>query len=151
LERHGEPDFPEALANHACIANISSVTGRPKLWVFHDGGADKELMISGPLTFRNVEAAVQAAVMGLGIAQTVSLAADELVKKGLLKEILPGWSALGPLVQLLYPKSLVPNLMLQSFIEFSLESIPKYLIPSTGSSASPQEKGGSTDGVHTDP
>jgi LysR family transcriptional regulator for bpeEF and oprC len=151
LERHGEPDFPEALANHACIANISSVTGRPKLWVFHDRGADKELMISGPLTFRNVEAAVQAAVMGLGIAQTVSLAVDELVKKGLLKEILPGWSALGPLVQLLYPKSLVPNLMLQSFIEFSLESIPKYLIPSAGSSASPQEKGGSTDGVHTDP
>jgi hypothetical protein len=67
------------------------------------------------------------------------MAADELVKRGELKEILPGWSALGPLVQLVYPKSLDSSLVMRSFIEFALESIPKYLIPDAGSPASPQE------------
>ena len=121
LITHGEPAVPEDLKEHACIANLSPSTGRTREWVFEKDHTHQAMLPSGSLTFGTVEASVQAARMGLGITQVVSLASRDLIARGELKEILADWSAVGPAMQLVYEKSRMPSARLRAFIEFTVE------------------------------
>jgi LysR family transcriptional regulator, regulator for bpeEF and oprC len=127
LAKHGEPASPEDIGRHTCIANLSPSTGRTREWVFEKDHVRQTLQVSGPLTFGAVEASVQAAALGMGIAQAVSLASVDLIRRGELKEILAEWSAVGPVVQLVYEKSRMPSARLRAFIEFAMEVFPPQL------------------------
>jgi LysR family transcriptional regulator for bpeEF and oprC len=127
LATQGEPAVPEDLKEHACIANLSPSTGRTREWVFEKDHTRKAMQVSGALTFGTIEASVQAAAMGLGITQAVSLAARDRIARGELKEILADWSAVGPAMQLVYEKSRMPSARLRAFIEFAVEVFPEQL------------------------
>src|SRR4051812_44591754 len=80
-----------------------------------------------PPDFRNHEASVQAAALGLGITQAVSLASRGLIARGEVKEILAEWSAVGPAMHLVYEKSRMPSARLRAFIEFAVDLFAEQL------------------------
>jgi DNA-binding transcriptional LysR family regulator len=83
LERAGRPRSPEALSEHACIA-FSGTTPIADRWSYKrdDGGREKRIAVRPRLTVNTGQAAIDAALAGLGIVRLLSYQADALVKAG---------------------------------------------------------------------
>ena len=70
ISRHGKPATPEALGAHQCVTfeGMSS----SEIWVFRAGDVDKAITVHSRLVVNTAEAAVDAAVAGLGMARLLS-------------------------------------------------------------------------------
>ncbi|WP_226101796.1 LysR family transcriptional regulator [Dickeya oryzae] len=91
LARAGVPTTPEALLSHRLIVR-RFLGGKVSPWLFRDGeGSQTSLNLEGAvLTLSAPEALVQAASLGLGIAQVGVHAAWHALREGKLKVLLPG-------------------------------------------------------------
>lgn len=90
LARHGKPNTPSDLAEHACL----SFTGRhdPYRWTFAPPHrAPLSINVSGPLAGADAELLVDAAVAGLGILHTTDWYVGQELATGRLEEVLPEW------------------------------------------------------------
>jgi DNA-binding transcriptional LysR family regulator len=88
LARAGRPRAPAALASHPCIAfNLAAApTDR---WSFHKAGEREERITVRPrLTVSTGQAAIDAALTGLGLARAFSYQVDALVAAGQLQVVL---------------------------------------------------------------
>jgi len=113
LSRHGTPKAPRDLARHACISFDGA--RRADRWRFE--GA--EAAVRFRLAVNNAQAAVDAAVAGLGIARVLSYQAFEAVRAGKLKIILSAFE-LQPLpVSLIYPGHGALPLKLRAFLDWA--------------------------------
>jgi DNA-binding transcriptional LysR family regulator len=86
LERQGLPQQPDDLLQHTLIAS-SAGSGDPH-WRFHQGQTDRALRISPRLTTSTNDAAVEAAVGGLGITRLLSYQVAHHLSAGRLKILL---------------------------------------------------------------
>jgi DNA-binding transcriptional LysR family regulator len=100
LHRAGQPRDPDALAEHACIA-FTATTAIPDRWSFPgapgasgasgaSGAAKRErsIAIRPRLTVNTGQAAIDAALAGLGVVRVLSYQVDELVREGKLRILL---------------------------------------------------------------
>jgi DNA-binding transcriptional LysR family regulator len=85
LEQHGAPRTPRDLAEHACIA-FASVA--PERWTFRQGARRLAVTVKPRLVVNTAEAALDAAVEGLGLARVLSYQAAELAAAGKLRRVL---------------------------------------------------------------
>ena len=90
--RHGKPQHPEQLADHACI-NIRQTGGNLYRWRFeeHAKGTKArtfEIAVKGPLIVNGAILSMSAATAGVGLAYTVSANVQDLVAKGRLEPCL---------------------------------------------------------------
>src|SRR5688500_2015428 len=69
LAANGTPRAVDALLDHTCIAYRRPRTGRLREWRFRDGSSVRQLPISGPPIFNNIELLITAAEAGIGIIQ----------------------------------------------------------------------------------
>ncbi|KEA49987.1 transcriptional regulator [Mangrovibacter sp. MFB070] len=91
LERHGIPDTPEELSRHNLIAR-RFLGGKVSPWGFRapDGSLTTMEPVHAVVTISAPEAQVQAAILGLGIAQVGMHHALRYLKDGRLKLVLFG-------------------------------------------------------------
>jgi DNA-binding transcriptional LysR family regulator len=88
LERAGQPREPGALADHACIAFVAT-TAIPDRWSFPSSGKrERSVAVHPRLTVNTGQAAIAAALAGLGIVRVLSYQVDELVAEGKLRILL---------------------------------------------------------------
>jgi DNA-binding transcriptional LysR family regulator len=113
LSRRGTPRAPRDLARHACISFDGS--GRADRWRFEGG----EAMVRLRLSVNNAQAAVDAAVAGLGLARVLSYQAAEAVRAGKLKVLLPGYEPSPLPVSLIYPGHGALALKLRAFLDWA--------------------------------
>ena len=104
LARHGAPASVEDLRRHRTIGQLAAASGRPRDWVFRVGGQARRVPFACPLVFNAIEGALQAAVAGLGIVQTADIIAQDLLRRGRLKEVLAGQSVAGAPVSVVYQR-----------------------------------------------
>jgi DNA-binding transcriptional LysR family regulator len=79
LKRAGTPTVPEDIRDHNCIA-VSGAAAGPERWSFGARrAARKSVAIEPRLRLNTIDAAVEAALMGLGLARLLSYQADALV------------------------------------------------------------------------
>jgi DNA-binding transcriptional LysR family regulator len=90
LKKAGTPRKPESLATHALISGPSSRT--PDAWVFRKNGGATRVRIEARFILNSNEAAVAAAVAGLGIVSSGRLGCAEELRRGALVEVLSGWN-----------------------------------------------------------
>lgn len=91
LARHGMPRSPDALAHHACIA-FSGTTPVVDRWSFRrHGERERSVAVRPRLVVNAGQAAIDAALAGLGIVRVLSYQVDALVEQGRLKPLLPSW------------------------------------------------------------
>lgn len=117
LARRGEPQRPEDLEAHSCIAFDGVVD--PRRWDFARDGAAVDVDVAPRLVTNTAEPAVAAAIAGLGVARLVSyqIAAD--VRAGRLRLVLGDFMPEPYPVHLVHTGPALLPLKLRAFLDFA--------------------------------
>ena len=116
LARHGTPERPEEVARHDCVAfsGIDAVR-----WQFTVMGREAGVTVRPRLLVNTAEAAVDAAVAGLGLARVLSYQIAAQERSGLLAEVLKDHAPPPAPVQLVFSGQGVLPLKLRTFLDFA--------------------------------
>ncbi|MBC9176240.1 LysR family transcriptional regulator [Pseudoroseomonas ludipueritiae] len=104
LERHGEPRHPRELRGHRCVCFRWPGHNMLYNWEFYENDAWFSVPVSGPLTFNDQRATIEAAMAGAGIAFWVESEVQPHIDAGHLVPILLSYTASFPGFALYYPR-----------------------------------------------
>lgn len=104
LARHGSPDTPEALANHALLG-YSRLAHPQRLQLRGPGGEQREVMMPRRLSANSPMALRAAAMGGLGIASFDRFIVHDALRDGRLVPVLSGWQLPSRSLYAVYPQS----------------------------------------------
>jgi DNA-binding transcriptional LysR family regulator len=115
--RHGHPERLENLRSHDCITfeNLMS----PAAWTFKVGKSDKTIPIHSRLVVNTAEAAIQAAIAGLGLTRVLSYQIAEAVASGQLILALEAFEPAPWPVHLVYKSQGPVPQKLRAFLDFA--------------------------------
>ena len=117
LEKHRPLKKPGEIAAHDCIT--AEVLGMPESWRFGTGKSAAEVRVRSRLVVNTLEAAIDAAVAGAGLASALSYQVRDQVRQGTLKIVLADFEPPPWPVHLIHrPQSLFP-LKLRAFLDFA--------------------------------
>lgn len=117
VTRHGAPSHPRALVDHDCIT-FENVTAA-HAWQFLDEGRELTAPIRSRLVVNTAEAAVDAAIAGLGLTRVLSYQVARPVADGLLVPLLETFEHPSLPVQLVYPPQGLVPMKLRAFVDFA--------------------------------
>ena len=86
LAMHGTPTRPPELAGHNCVTFEGLAA--PATWSFGAGKAETTVPVRSRLQVNTAEAAIDAAIAGLGLTKVLSYQADAAVRAGTLRVLL---------------------------------------------------------------
>jgi DNA-binding transcriptional LysR family regulator len=117
LAAHGVPKTPGALANHLCITldGLASPDG----WIFSFGKSDRSIAIRSRLVVNTAEAAIDAAIAGLGVTRVLSYQISHARRAGLLDIVLEEFEPAPSPVSLVYAAQGPLPLKLRAFLDFA--------------------------------
>ncbi len=126
IARHGHPERPEDLSDHACITfeNLMSADR----WTFGEGRASHVVPIRSRIAVNTAEAAIDAAVAGLGVTRLLSYQVAHAVAQGHLDIVMVDHEPAPWPVSLLYRGGLVPR-KVRTFIDFCAPRLESSLGP----------------------
>lgn len=118
LAAHGTPTTPDALTAHRCITfdALMSADG----WVFDAGGSGRQVAIKSRLVVNTAEAAIDAAIAGLGVTRVLSYQAEPARRAGLLVNVLEDFEPAPTPVSLVYAGQGLLPLKLRAFLDFAV-------------------------------
>lgn len=127
LLSRGRPSSPQELRNHDCIS--FTALSPVERWSFA-GPKPQRVNLHPRLTVNTAEAAIDAAVAGLGITRVLSYQAARPVAEGSLRLILENFEPEEMPVNILHREDRLPQAKVQSFIAFAVPRLRKALKPS---------------------
>ncbi|CAH2604605.1 LysR family transcriptional regulator [Rhodovastum atsumiense] len=101
LDRHGEPRHPSDLAGHDCIIFTRGPT--PETWNFTGAEETVPVAVHGRLRVNSIEAALEAALAGVGVALVPTWMLREELREGRLRPLLQAWRPPHRPISLVYP------------------------------------------------
>ncbi|WP_165399213.1 LysR substrate-binding domain-containing protein [Komagataeibacter xylinus] len=116
LDQHRAPLHPRELRDHLCIGFRWPGHDALYNWEFCENGVWFSVAVSGPLTFNDQRAALDAAVAGAGIALWVESEVQPLIAAGHLVPLLTEYSAAFPGFALYYPPHRHRSTAVKTFI-----------------------------------
>lgn len=121
LHRAGTPRTPEQLADHAMIVGPS----RPgqTAWTFERDGRSHSVRVESRLKITTHEAAIAAAVAGLGIVSTALWGCREELACGSLVPVLPEWGTGSVEVHAVFPAGRAAKSAARAFAEHVIEGL----------------------------
>jgi DNA-binding transcriptional LysR family regulator len=127
LSARGAPQRPEDLAAHDCIAfeGLSGAT-----WTFTQGKSEALVPIRARLVVNTAEAAVDAAVAGVGITRVLSYQAAQALRTGTLAIVLAEFEPEPWPVHLVHAGGRLLPLKLRAFLDFAAPRIKERLAES---------------------
>jgi DNA-binding transcriptional LysR family regulator len=102
LSSHGIPQRPEDLRGHRLLGLLSGATGRVTDWRFK-GAHVRNLKYA--VVFSQAEAQLEAAIAGVGVAQTLDLLASASIARGRLATVLNEYAPDGPPISVVYTEA----------------------------------------------
>jgi len=117
LERHGVPERPEELLRHVCIRHRQVSSGRVSPWRFRGPEDDVSVEAPGTLIVNDLRTVVDAAVRGLGIGWSLKRGVQAEIDRGMLVQVLAGFTPPRPGFYLYFPKALQQFGLLRAFVE----------------------------------
>ena len=125
LKEHGTPLVPGDLSAHPCITFEG--LRFPHAWIFGQAGSTASVPIHSRLTVNTAEAAIDAAMAGVGVTRVLSYQIADLVRTGAMKVILETFEPEPWPVNLVYgAQGLVP-LKLRAFLDFAMPRLKDVL------------------------
>jgi len=118
LNQHGEPGTLEQLRQHQIVNYASSMTGRPREWVFLENDAPRAIEFPSRLLVNETEAYLQCGLEGLGIIQLTEFLVRPYLQSGRLREILHSLRAPPMAVSVVYPRRQHQPQAVRVFIEW---------------------------------
>lgn len=126
LKREGTPRTPSQLAHHPCIA-FTGTTPVANRWSFPDAsGRERPITVRARLTVNTGQAAIDAALEGLGVVRVLSYQVQAHLAAGRLVRLLVA-SEPPPVPVNLVQLTGAPLLSAGAFAEFVAEALPKRL------------------------
>lgn len=124
---HGVPSTPGDLSGHACIT--FEVLASRRAWVFGAGRAERSVPIRSRLTVNTAEAAISAAVLGVGLVRVLSYQVAQALQDDTLRVVLDNFEA-APLPVYLVHKGQAPlPLKLRAFLDFATPRLRARISP----------------------
>lgn len=128
LKRAGIPRSPESLSSHTCIA-FTGTTPIADRWAFpRSAKREHSVAVRSRLVVNTGQAAIDAAVAGLGIARLLSYQIDRLVAAKKLRLLLESFEPPAVPVQLVQLPG-APNRTATVFVDFAVERLCERLCP----------------------
>ncbi|MDB5452000.1 MAG: transcriptional regulator,LysR family [Caulobacteraceae bacterium] len=119
LAKHGEPQHPSELANHAAILDLN--LREPHLWAFRVGAEDVDVRVDGRLRFSSPDACLAAALAGFGVARSPAFVPMDDLASGRLKTILCPYEPASINVFAVYPHGRHLAAKVRVFVDFLAE------------------------------
>lgn len=124
LKKRGIPKEPSALSRHDCVT-FSGRSGGQR-WVFKSRrNGRKSVRVKSRLSVNTADAAVEAAVAGIGITRVLSYQAQSALKKGHLQKVLQQFEDISIPAHLLYRPAHSANPRVRAFVKFAGQRIRK--------------------------
>jgi DNA-binding transcriptional LysR family regulator len=101
LQRHGEPQTPAELAQHACLIFVTIAS--PEDWHFEGPDGPVSVRVSGRFRTDNGDAQRAAMLSGLGIAIMPGWLINDALRSGEVKSLLRAWQPARVPVNAVYP------------------------------------------------
>ena len=114
--QHGSPMTPGDLQNHQAVT-IENVSA-PGVWRFDSGGSQIDAVLRARLSVNTTDAAIAAAVAGMGLARANSYQIADHVRQGTLALTLEAFEPSPRPVHLIYNSQARLPLKLRAFIDF---------------------------------
>jgi DNA-binding transcriptional LysR family regulator len=112
----GTPTKPNELGTHDCIT-FEGLTS-PSAWIFRTGKKEISVPVHSRLTVNTAEAAIDAAVAGVGITRVLSYQIADAIKRGALTVVLQEFEPAPSPVSLVYAGQRRLPLKLRAFLDF---------------------------------
>jgi DNA-binding transcriptional LysR family regulator len=116
LGRHGQPGRPQDLATHNCIS--FEVLESKRAWVFGAGKSELSVPVLSRLAVNTAEAAIDAAVLGVGVVRVLSYQAASAIQSQALQVVLDAYEAAPFPVSLVHKGQAPMPLKLRAFLDF---------------------------------
>jgi DNA-binding transcriptional LysR family regulator len=127
LATHGEPKRRDDLSEHDCIT-FSARDARDR-WTFSDGRKQVRVRVRSRLMVNTAEAAIDAAIAGVGITRVLSYQATAALAEGSLKELLKGSDIAEFPVSILHREDRLAQAKVQAFVAFAAAALRKRIPP----------------------
>jgi DNA-binding transcriptional LysR family regulator len=114
---HGVPESPDALSAHKCVTFAALMS--PDSWVFKVDGVDMSVPVHSRLIVNTAEAAIDAAISGVGVTRVLSYQIDQPSRAGLLDITLRDFEPAPLPVSLVYAGQSRLPLKLRAFLDFA--------------------------------
>ncbi|MGB2930934.1 MAG: LysR family transcriptional regulator [Methyloceanibacter sp.] len=118
LARRGVPSLPQELARHDCIS-LTALSSAER-WSFAGPKAQRQVLLHPRLTVNMAEAAIDAAVAGLGVARILSYQVTRHLADGSLRLILEAFEPEAMPISILHREDRLPQAKVQSFVGFAV-------------------------------
>ncbi len=115
LARHGRPDHPEGLGGHGVITFGGLMA--PDRWVFGPERAPVTVRVQSRLVVSTAEAAIDAAMAGLGVTRVLSYQVAEALRSGALVLVLEDYEPVPWPVHLVFQGTPPVPLKLRTFLD----------------------------------
>jgi len=127
LAAHGVPAKPRELAGHACIT--FEVLASRRAWEFGEGRAAQSIPIRSRLAVNTAEAAISAAVLGVGFVRVLSYQVAQALRDDALRVVLDDFEAAPLPVNLVHKGQTPLPLKLRAFLDFVTPRLRARLAP----------------------
>jgi DNA-binding transcriptional LysR family regulator len=117
LDTHGTPQTPHDLARHECIS--FEVLESQRAWVFGEGKQQLAVPVPSRLTVNTAEAAIDAALLGVGLVRVLSYQVAGPLKAGTLQRVLERYEAAPLPIHLVHRGQAPLPLKLRAFLDFA--------------------------------
>ncbi|VVE24104.1 LysR family transcriptional regulator [Pandoraea anhela] len=117
LAAHGTPVQPRDLAGHACIT--FEVLASRRAWEFGAGRSEQSVPIRSRLAVNTAEAAISAAVLGVGFVRVLSYQVAQALRDDSLRVVLEDFEAVPLPVNLVHKGQNPLPLKLRVFLDFA--------------------------------
>jgi DNA-binding transcriptional LysR family regulator len=125
LRRNGAPARPHDVAGHECIRFTGVSPARE--WTFVEDGREAKIRIDGRFVTNNGDAAIDAALHGLGLVMVLGYQVEQPLAEGRLLRVLEDYEPAPAPVHALYSSARLVPAKLKAFLELLSESIPARL------------------------
>ncbi len=127
LDAHGTPATPGDLADHACIT--FEVLASRRAWVFGAGRSEQSVPIRSRLAVNTAEAAISAAVLGVGLVRVLSYQVAQALHDDTLRVVLDDFEAAPLPVNLVHKGQTPLPLKLRAFLDFATPRLRARIAP----------------------
>lgn len=117
FSKRGTPKHPHDLGKHDCIAFAGLMA--PDAWTFKVQGADLAVPVRSRLVVNTAEAAIDAAILGVGVTRVLSYQVDHAIRAGTLSAALNKFEPPPMPVSLVYAAQRLLPLKLRAFLDFA--------------------------------
>jgi len=123
LNAHGVPQRPEDLRRHKLLGVLSGATGRVMEWRFR-GASVRNLKYA--VVFSQAEAQLEAAIAGVGLAQTLDLLANVNIARGRVTTVLNDYAGDGPPISVVHTEAAHRSAKVRVFADYAAALLERW-------------------------